>query len=145
MNALRGLTIAWGLRGWRFFELFLLLSSGGTRSVECDSPWPGCLKVLRCPFTLKAAVASVLQSWGIMTGKTFKNGLGIEQCHLSSRDFISAKMPVKIIEINLFYLVFYMEIIAYLENDMPLWRVQQRKCTWLRKKMIWLRKLSVMK
>lgn len=75
-----------------------------------------CLKVLRCPFTFKATVTAVWQSWGIMMWKTFKNGLGISWCHLSSRDFIPAKMPMKIIGIHLFCLELYIEIISYLEK-----------------------------
>lgn len=73
-----------------------------------------CLKVLRCPFTFKTTVTAVWQSRGIMMRKTFRTGSGINRCHLSSGDFFPAKMPMKIIGINLFCLELYIEIISYL-------------------------------
>lgn len=131
-NALRDLIIAWGFERipvfWSFFFLLLVLYVGRVW-LTIDSVW----KVLRCLFMFNATVTAVLQSWGILMWKTFKDGLGINQCHLASRDFIFAKMPIKIIGIIFFLGVIYMEIIEYLQNDINLLKVCQRKCTWLRK------------
>lgn len=114
-----------------FLFFFLPVLYVGRVWLTIDSGW----KVLRCPFMFNATVTAVLQSWGILMWKSFKDGLGINQCHLASRDFIYAKMPIKIIGIKFFSLelYIYIEIIAYLENDINLLKVCQRKCTWLRK------------
>lgn len=106
--------MACGLRRFQFSDVPIFLSSSDRILVEYDSPETQCLNVLRCSFTFKATVTAVWQSWGIMMWKTFRKGLGIDWCHLSSRDFIPAKMPTKIIGINLFCLELYIEIISYL-------------------------------